>query len=330
MAKMTCPVCGQKFDEQHVQFLNNGNPACPACVEAENAKEKTQNNNAKGDEPQKKTCKKCKAEFDASQDFCPNCGRKYIPFIPFLCSNCQHEIENETKFCPSCGKKAISLLEKEKRKKRLKKAGIISLAVLGLLLVGFIIFLNIRSKQDIAEVEKLIDEIGHDYSSLHNKEDSQNLKGKIAVASYHYEHLSKSEKAKVNNYSHLEEASIEYQARYIAEERLRKLRDVVLYDAEWEVRRSLKNSSSFKLMHKYIDEDKIYEYNGNCYVRAIVAFSAANSYGGTVDDSKTVYYIFKGKYTDISTTTDIDLSVTDYAVYNMASENGKLIDPFEW
>ena len=146
---MTCPICGRNFDEQHVQFLENGNPACPVCVEEENKTDKIQSNANKSSDPPKTTCKKCKAEFNANQDFCPHCGRKHIAFIPFLCSNCQHQIESETKFCPFCGKKAISSLEKEKRKKDLKKIGIISLAVLGLLLVGFVVFLNIQSKQDL-------------------------------------------------------------------------------------------------------------------------------------------------------------------------------------
>ncbi len=40
MAKMECPICGRKFDEEYVEYLDNGNPACPSCVTAE---EKRQN-----------------------------------------------------------------------------------------------------------------------------------------------------------------------------------------------------------------------------------------------------------------------------------------------
>ena len=35
MSKMECPRCGNKFDEEYVEYLDNGNPACPHCVEKE-------------------------------------------------------------------------------------------------------------------------------------------------------------------------------------------------------------------------------------------------------------------------------------------------------
>ena len=35
MSKMECPICGGSFDDEFVGFLENGNPACPSCVEAE-------------------------------------------------------------------------------------------------------------------------------------------------------------------------------------------------------------------------------------------------------------------------------------------------------
>lgn len=35
MAKMECPICGEKFDEEFVEYLDNGNPACPQCVDEE-------------------------------------------------------------------------------------------------------------------------------------------------------------------------------------------------------------------------------------------------------------------------------------------------------
>lgn len=35
MGKMICPICGEKFDDEFVEFLDNGNPACPGCVEEE-------------------------------------------------------------------------------------------------------------------------------------------------------------------------------------------------------------------------------------------------------------------------------------------------------
>ena len=39
MAKMECPICGEKFDEENVEFLDNGNPACPHCVDEEKKKD---------------------------------------------------------------------------------------------------------------------------------------------------------------------------------------------------------------------------------------------------------------------------------------------------
>lgn len=32
---MTCPICGKEFPAEDYQILNNGNPACPECVEKE-------------------------------------------------------------------------------------------------------------------------------------------------------------------------------------------------------------------------------------------------------------------------------------------------------
>lgn len=32
MEKMTCPICGEKFNELEAQILDNGNLACPNCV----------------------------------------------------------------------------------------------------------------------------------------------------------------------------------------------------------------------------------------------------------------------------------------------------------
>ena len=47
MAKMECPRCGEKFDEEYVEYLDNGNPACPHCVakerKSEEEKEKQKN-----------------------------------------------------------------------------------------------------------------------------------------------------------------------------------------------------------------------------------------------------------------------------------------------
>ena len=45
MEKMECPICGEKFDEEFVDFLDNGNPACPQCVE----EERKQNENKQKD-----------------------------------------------------------------------------------------------------------------------------------------------------------------------------------------------------------------------------------------------------------------------------------------
>ena len=35
MEQMTCPVCGRLFDYDIVEYLDNGNPACPQCVDKE-------------------------------------------------------------------------------------------------------------------------------------------------------------------------------------------------------------------------------------------------------------------------------------------------------
>ena len=35
MEKMECPICGELFDDMDVQYLDNGNPACPTCVQDE-------------------------------------------------------------------------------------------------------------------------------------------------------------------------------------------------------------------------------------------------------------------------------------------------------
>lgn len=35
MEKMTCPICGRLFDYDIVEYLDNGNPACPQCVDEE-------------------------------------------------------------------------------------------------------------------------------------------------------------------------------------------------------------------------------------------------------------------------------------------------------
>lgn len=29
MEMMECPVCGRRFPEEYVEYLDNGNPACP-------------------------------------------------------------------------------------------------------------------------------------------------------------------------------------------------------------------------------------------------------------------------------------------------------------
>lgn len=45
MAKMTCPICGKDFDEEYVDFLDNGNPACSKCVEEEEKREEEKEKN---------------------------------------------------------------------------------------------------------------------------------------------------------------------------------------------------------------------------------------------------------------------------------------------
>ena len=38
MEEMNCSVCGEKFNAEYVDFLDNGNPACPKCIEEEELK----------------------------------------------------------------------------------------------------------------------------------------------------------------------------------------------------------------------------------------------------------------------------------------------------
>lgn len=40
MSKNTCPICGEFFDDEHADYLDNGSPACSQCVENERKKEK--------------------------------------------------------------------------------------------------------------------------------------------------------------------------------------------------------------------------------------------------------------------------------------------------
>ena len=32
---MTCPICGKQFPAEEYEILDNGNPACPECVQKE-------------------------------------------------------------------------------------------------------------------------------------------------------------------------------------------------------------------------------------------------------------------------------------------------------
>lgn len=44
MAQILCTTCGEMFNDEYIDFLENGNPACPRCVEEE---EKRKNNEEK-------------------------------------------------------------------------------------------------------------------------------------------------------------------------------------------------------------------------------------------------------------------------------------------
>lgn len=35
MSKNTCPICGQILDDSEAEFLDNGSPAHPKCVQSE-------------------------------------------------------------------------------------------------------------------------------------------------------------------------------------------------------------------------------------------------------------------------------------------------------
>ena len=49
MEKMTCPVCGKDFDEKNRSFLENGNPVCAECAEAEAKRSEPQENAEESD-----------------------------------------------------------------------------------------------------------------------------------------------------------------------------------------------------------------------------------------------------------------------------------------
>lgn len=40
MAKIKCEYCGEYYDEEIFQSLENGSPACPKCVAEEDEKQK--------------------------------------------------------------------------------------------------------------------------------------------------------------------------------------------------------------------------------------------------------------------------------------------------
>ena len=65
MEKMTCPICGEKFDEKDMDFLENGNPACSKCVEKEQSKNKTTSNT----KPSKKFAEIAKPNFPLNKTF---------------------------------------------------------------------------------------------------------------------------------------------------------------------------------------------------------------------------------------------------------------------
>lgn len=43
MEKMVCPICSEEFDGMYVEYLDNGNPVCPRCVEDEDKKKESKN-----------------------------------------------------------------------------------------------------------------------------------------------------------------------------------------------------------------------------------------------------------------------------------------------
>lgn len=44
MAKKKCEYCGEYYDEENEGTLDNGCPACPQCVAAEEAEEERKHN----------------------------------------------------------------------------------------------------------------------------------------------------------------------------------------------------------------------------------------------------------------------------------------------
>lgn len=38
MKDNTCPICGERIESSQMEFLDNGNPACPRCVQNEREK----------------------------------------------------------------------------------------------------------------------------------------------------------------------------------------------------------------------------------------------------------------------------------------------------
>lgn len=50
---MTCPICGNKFNDLEAEILDNGNPACLKCVKKEEAKKTTSKNQTGSNENKK-------------------------------------------------------------------------------------------------------------------------------------------------------------------------------------------------------------------------------------------------------------------------------------
>ena len=246
-----------------------------------------------------KICGNCKAEIEGKTNFCPKCGKAYMPL---LCDKCHHVATTAGKFCLACGKRIKSKQEKKKKRIRLAILGVVALLVLGLTISDII-----RENKAVAEVKVQIDAIGEDYSAFYEEDlDARFALGeKISNAYYAFERLGEgwgtsaiNKLEKSGHLAHLYEAKDELRRKEMLEDRIKQLGEDLKSDAAFVAKYTLKTPSSFEEISSYTDT--IYEYNGKLYGGCYISYSGTNGFGGREDYSLHLYFAFDGKFEDVS------------------------------